>query len=179
MTEILRQKVCSKISKLLQKHKALTQEQADKLSTGIEVGIYNETIMMSNVKRVIKRWDNKYFRILYTRKALSIYSNLDKQSYIRNTKFLDRLLKKEFKAYEIAQLKPKQIFPESWKKIYDEKELRDKHLYEVNKSLATDIFTCFRCKKKECTYFQLQTRSADEQITTFVRCLNCKNRWKE
>ena len=30
----------------------------------------------------------------------------------------------------------------------------------------------------KCTYYQLQTRSADEPMTTFVTCINCGNRWK-
>lgn len=179
MADILRNKVTEKFKLLLLRDGRVQELKASKIAKGIEIGIFNETILQCNKKKVIKRWDNKYFRILYSRKALSIYSNLDSHSYIHNSTFLQRLQKKEFKPHELAQLEPKQIFPESWKKIYDEKEIRDKYLYEVNKSLATDIFTCFQCKKKECTYFQLQTRSADEQITTFVRCLNCKNRWKE
>ena len=75
-------------------------------------------------------------------------------------------------------MEPLQVFPENWKSIYDEKEKRDKVLYEVNKGLATDLFTCGRCKKNETTYYQLQTRSADEPMTTFVTCLNCGKRWK-
>ncbi|KAL2248987.1 transcription elongation factor TFIIS [Sesamum indicum] len=43
---------------------------------------------------------------------------------------------------------------------------------------STDQFTCGRCKKKETTYYQMQTRSADEPMTTFVTCVNCNNRWK-
>ncbi|KAL7068490.1 transcription factor S-II domain-containing protein [Cryptosporidium serpentis] len=39
-------------------------------------------------------------------------------------------------------------------------------------------FTCGKCKTNKTTYFQMQTRSADEPMTTFVRCLNCGNRWK-
>ncbi|XP_069477149.1 transcription elongation factor A protein 1 isoform X2 [Ambystoma mexicanum] len=42
----------------------------------------------------------------------------------------------------------------------------------------TDLFTCGKCKKKNCTYTQVQTRSADEPMTTFVFCNNCGNRWK-
>jgi transcription elongation factor S-II len=32
---------------------------------------------------------------------------------------------------------------------------------------ATDIFKCGRCKQRKCTYYQMQTRSADEPMTTF------------
>jgi transcription elongation factor S-II len=42
----------------------------------------------------------------------------------------------------------------------------------------TDQFKCGRCGKRRCKYFQLQTRSADEPMTTFVTCVNCGNRWK-
>ncbi|KAM4691494.1 transcription elongation factor A protein 2 isoform 2-T2 [Rhinophrynus dorsalis] len=42
----------------------------------------------------------------------------------------------------------------------------------------TDLFTCSKCKKKNCTYTQVQTRSADEPMTTFVVCNECGNRWK-
>ena len=43
---------------------------------------------------------------------------------------------------------------------------------------ATDIFKCGKCKQRKTTYYQMQTRSADEPMTTFVTCLNCDNRWK-
>ncbi|RKP06256.1 transcription elongation factor S-II [Thamnocephalis sphaerospora] len=43
---------------------------------------------------------------------------------------------------------------------------------------ATDAFKCPKCKQRKCTYFQMQTRSADEPMTTFVTCVVCNNRWK-
>jgi transcription elongation factor S-II len=36
---------------------------------------------------------------------------------------------------------------------------------------------CGKCGKKNCTYNQLQTRSADEPMTTFVMCNECGNRY--
>lgn len=42
----------------------------------------------------------------------------------------------------------------------------------------TDMFQCGRCKQKKCTYSQLQTRSCDEPMTTFVTCTVCGHRWK-
>ncbi|XP_034554633.1 transcription elongation factor A protein 3 isoform X2 [Notolabrus celidotus] len=43
---------------------------------------------------------------------------------------------------------------------------------------STDLLQCDKCKKKNCTYNQVQTRSADEPMTTFVLCNECGNRWK-
>eukprot|EP00457_Paulinella_chromatophora_P010015 gb/GEZN01010099.1/.p1 GENE.gb/GEZN01010099.1/~~gb/GEZN01010099.1/.p1 ORF type:complete len:362 (-),score=75.41 gb/GEZN01010099.1/:146-1231(-) len=45
---------------------------------------------------------------------------------------------------------------------------------------ATDLFECGKCKQTKTTYHQLQTRSADEPMTTFVTCLNqaCGHRWR-
>jgi transcription elongation factor S-II len=34
----------------------------------------------------------------------------------------------------------------------------------------TDAFECGRCKQRKCRYYQKQTRSADEPMTTFVTC---------
>ncbi|KAJ8441708.1 LOW QUALITY PROTEIN: hypothetical protein Cgig2_019095 [Carnegiea gigantea] len=43
---------------------------------------------------------------------------------------------------------------------------------------TTEQFKCGRCGQRKCTYYQLQTRSADEPMTTLVRCVVCYNRWK-
>lgn len=42
----------------------------------------------------------------------------------------------------------------------------------------TDMFKCGKCGKRKCKYFQMQTRSADEPMTTFVTCVHCGNKWK-
>lgn len=39
-------------------------------------------------------------------------------------------------------------------------------------------FQCSKCKSHDTSYVQMQTRSADEPMTTFVHCQNCGNRWK-
>lgn len=48
----------------------------------------------------------------------------------------------------------------------------------ANTAAETDMFKCSRCKQKKCTYSQLQTRSCDEPMTTFVSCTVCGHRWK-
>uniref|UniRef100_A0A0R3S4P3 Transcription elongation factor n=1 Tax=Elaeophora elaphi TaxID=1147741 RepID=A0A0R3S4P3_9BILA len=48
----------------------------------------------------------------------------------------------------------------------------------VQEGTPSDMFKCGKCGKKNCTYTQVQTRSADEPMTTFVFCRECGNRWK-
>ncbi|XP_034410312.1 transcription elongation factor A protein 3 isoform X5 [Cyclopterus lumpus] len=43
---------------------------------------------------------------------------------------------------------------------------------------STDLLQCEKCRKRNCTYNQVQTRSADEPMTTFVLCNECGYRWK-
>ena len=52
------------------------------------------------------------------------------------------------------------------------------HAVRFLEQATTDEYQCGRCRARECTYFELQTRSADEPMTTYVTCLNCGNRWK-
>ena len=68
--------------------------------------------------------------------------------------------------------------PDKWNALIQEKKIRDENKYEAKIEASTDDFTCWKCKSKKCTYYQLQTRSADEPMTTFVSCLDCGNRWK-
>lgn len=172
--DTIRQNIIEKFEQLLD-----GEENGKIYSKGIEKGIYNSSLAFADKKGIIKRWDNKIFKKIYLAKTRSVYSNLDKTSYINNNRLISRLKSGEFKPYQLADMEPIRLFPENWKKLLDEKNKRDKLLYETRKEMATDIFKCGRCKKNECTYYQLQTRSADEPMTTFITCLNCGKRWKQ
>ncbi|XP_041758172.1 transcription elongation factor A protein 3 isoform X3 [Coregonus clupeaformis] len=58
------------------------------------------------------------------------------------------------------------------------KEAIREHQLSKTSGTISDLFQCGKCGKKNCTYNQMQTRSADEPMTTFVLCNECGNRWK-
>jgi len=84
----------------------------------------------------------------------------------------------EIKPHQIAFMTHQELDPEKWDKLIQLKMKRDKYKYETNLEAATDTFKCRKCYSNKCTYYQMQTRSADEPMTTFVTCINCGNRWK-
>ena len=71
-----------------------------------------------------------------------------------------------------------EMLPDKWEPLIQKKIIRDKTKYDTQIEAATDTFTCRKCKSNKCTYYQMQTRSADEPMTTFVSCIECGNRWK-
>ncbi|XP_033825576.1 transcription elongation factor A protein 2 [Periophthalmus magnuspinnatus] len=75
-------------------------------------------------------------------------------------------------AEEMASAELKQM-----RETLTKESIREHQLSRVG-GTETDMFVCSKCKGKNCTYNQVQTRSADEPMTTFVVCNNCGNRWK-
>ena len=57
------------------------------------------------------------------------------------------------------------------------KEGMDAAQLAIKEGTKTDLLKCGKCKKNNCTYHQMQTRSADEPMTTFVLCNECGNRY--
>ena len=143
-----------------------------KISKNIERGIYNYAVCQAKSKNIVRKWENKYFLQLYKNRLRSIYLNM------KNTEFLDKIKTKQITTTQLCKMTHQEMRPEKWKKLIDAKIKRDKNMTSVNMSAATDEFKCYKCKKNKCTYYQLQTRSADEPITTFITCLVCGNRWK-
>ncbi|CAF1535378.1 unnamed protein product, partial [Didymodactylos carnosus] len=58
------------------------------------------------------------------------------------------------------------------------KDAINEHQLAVATGIGTDLIQCGRCKQKNCTYTEAQTRSADEPMTLFVLCNHCGKRWK-
>lgn len=148
------------------------------ISTNLEKGVYNYCILESNKRRIIKRWDNKYFVQLYSDKLRSIYNNIHPDYNSENKKLLNKIKKKKIKPQDLVFMSHQELNPKIWHSLVQAKIKRDKNVVSTDMSAATDEFTCFKCKASKCTYYQLQTRSADEPMTTFVTCINCGNRWK-
>jgi len=143
----------------------------EKNSLNLEKGIFNYTLKEADRHKIVKKWDNKYFVQIYLDHLRSILFNLKPEIKMQID---DGLIKPHIVAFMTHQ----ELSPEKWKQLIETKSKRDKNKFETNIAAATDVFTCRKCKGNQCTYYQMQTRSADEPMTTFVTCLLCSSRWK-
>jgi transcription elongation factor S-II len=163
--KVFREKVSNKLSSIYL-NDDLNQ------AVNLEKGIYNYCIKEADSKNIVKKWDNVYFTQLYIDRLRTIYLNL------KNKDLITRILNKEIKPHEIAFMSHQEMEPIKWTKLIEDKKIKDENRYAPKLEASTDNFTCRKCKSKECSYYQLQTRSADEPMTTFVTCIPCGSRWK-
>ena len=145
----------------------------EKITCNLEKGILNYSITVAKEKNIVRKWDNNYFVVLYIERLRTIMHNLK-----HNTELMNILMNNEIKSHKIAFMTHQEMNPTRWERLINDKKIRDKNMYNPQLDANTDNFTCRRCKSKRCSYYQLQTRSADEPMTTFVTCIDCGNRWK-
>jgi transcription elongation factor S-II len=144
----------------------------------LEIGIFNSTIDYANYNKIPVTWQSELFQDAYLAKARSIYANISKGSYVKNERLYGRLKDNEFVPHQIAYMTFDNMYPDVWRTIIDDELLRNKAAYEVSKVAMTDQVKCGKCKKNKVSYYEMQTRSADEPCTIFWSCILCGHRWK-
>ena len=143
----------------------------EKNSSNLEKGIFNYSLKEAEQKKVLKKWDNIRFINIYLDHLRSVYLNINKNT-------IELINLGSINAHSLAFMTHQEMCPDKWNKLIEAKIKRDKNKFETNVEAATDTFTCRKCKSNKCTYYQMQTRSADEPMTTFVTCIDCGARWK-
>ena len=145
----------------------------------LEMAVYNSCIQNAGKHHVICDWSYPLFHKFYQQKMRHICANLLPSCYVQNTNLLARYKQKEFTFEDLMTWNETEIFPERNKELAEKQFQREQRLLEGNKANATDQFYCGRCHKRQCTYYELQTRSADEPMTIFIQCVNCGKRWTQ
>jgi hypothetical protein len=160
-------------------HNVLKEHCDDDDILDLERGIYNATLDDAKKHMVPLTWDHDTFKWMYSAVAKRTLTNFHPDSYIGNKSLIERWKEGEFTLETLGRWTPYELNPANWKDLKDQQFRRDKRILEGNLAMATDRFRCSQCKKKMCSYYELQTRSADEPMTIFISCLNCGKHWKQ
>jgi len=139
-------------------------------ATNLEIGIYNYAIQEAIRKKIVRTWDNKHFQRLYIDRLKTIYFNLTPE-------IIASFHLEELKPQDFAFMTHQEMQPSRWKELIEQKQKRENSKTMV-RQCATNLFVCKKCSSKNCTYYELQIRSADEPATVFVTCLDCGKHWR-
>ncbi|KAJ3064324.1 RNA polymerase II elongation factor [Rhizoclosmatium hyalinum] len=147
----------------------------------LSIGIQNadQKLLLWKARQIEEAMFKEYngFSEKYKSQFRTLLSNLKN---VDNLKLRTEILGGDIAAKSVATFTSQDLMSESAKFAAKKAEAEFNHWASTAKSTeaVTDEFKCGKCGQRKCTYYQKQTRSADEPMTTFVTCQNCGNKWK-
>ena len=183
-----------------------------------ERSVYNWAVQQTREMQDEPSWENRLFRWRYKQKTYGLIRELERGPVVTTDirvvgdhvtlglnitpQLVKRIQRKEIDSKNLARYSADVLWPEG-PYANSAFRLRRKDLeMEAAKAKEEDysgLFKCGKCKGVKTTYYQMQTRSADEPMvsslllffmfialrtnapalqTTFVTCMSCNNRWK-
>ena len=116
----------------------------------------------------------------YLNRVLEIIHNLKDE---KNEEFRENIINGKIKPEELCTMnsvdmlsknKQKEIEKEKEKKVDEVRtDWQEKH-----GQVTEGVYKCRVCGGRKTIQHEQQTRSADEPMTLFITCLNCKNTWR-
>ena len=167
----IREKVISNFSELF---------GSTEMATDFELFMLQALVERAKKDGIDVDWANRTFWNMYRSRSISLYENiLGQDSYVKNDQnLLEKIKSGELGLKQVAEMTSMDMCPSRWKEAIEKIIEQETKLYSSQQN-ASIVMWCSSCKKKtKCDYYQLQTRSADEPMTTFVTCLECDRRWK-
>lgn len=153
--------------------KFMKLEITDAIILNMEKGIFNNTIEYCKNNNLSLKWSNSEFIKNYSKNARRVLANIN---YTTNAPVLREKIKDGIiQPYKLAKMTKEEMNPEIWE-ILKTKTLNQAIFKEEQHE--DGMFKCNRCKSMKTVYYQMQTRSADEPMTTYVTCTECNLKWK-
>ena len=162
-----------------------------------EISILNWSVKRARANSQEAAWDNPAFRTIYRQKVHALSAELKRAPIVETRLEVDgdrvrvklgvvpqlacRLRRKELDVKQLANYPPEVLWLDGpyARAIY--KHTAKEMAIEKAKAREDDyegMFKCRKCGSKKTQYYQMQTRSADEPMTTYVTCTSCGLKWK-
>lgn len=139
------------------------------LAARFERAAYNFSMRQSKFKNLPCSWESAVFLNDYQSKVVFVLRNHEAAAREVRDNGAD--------PDAVVRMRHAELAPERWEEL---KRLRDakNELYGIKPKANTHSFKCKKCHNNECSYYEMQTRSADEPSTSFIMCLTCGNQWR-
>jgi DNA-directed RNA polymerase subunit M/transcription elongation factor TFIIS len=152
--------------------KELKYDAKHALICDLERSCYNAAI--DKTQDLIKSWTNSIFENLYHHICFNVISNLDPDSDVNSRYLGDSILNDKILPHLVGKLSSRELCPEKYIE-YDENINKRSNSASIVKT--TELYTCHKCKRKQCTLENVINRSIDEGTSLVVHCMFCGNSW--
>jgi DNA-directed RNA polymerase subunit M/transcription elongation factor TFIIS len=146
------------------------------LCVNLEKSTHNWAVRKSETLFDAAAIDNPRHMNRYKHKFLEMQKNLKHSPTLKQ-----RILSGQLKTSKVFDLPLESLWPGGPYALAKEQGIKRAMAKDYNLANEKDykgLFKCNKCKGYKTTYYELQTRSADEPMTVFVTCHVCKLTWK-
>ena len=146
------------------------------LCVNLEKSTHNWAVKKTESLHDVPASDNVRHMQRYKHKFLEIQKSLKHSPTLKN-----RIVTGQLKTNKALELPPESLWPGGPYAKTKERGIKRDMAKDYNVAHDKDykgIFKCEKCREYKTTYYQMQTRSADEPMTVFVTCHVCKLTWK-
>lgn len=146
------------------------------LSINLERSTHNWAVKKSMTVMDVPASDNHRHMARYKHKFLELQKCLTQSPTLK-----ERILSGNLKTASVPDMTPDQLWPGGPYALAKERGIKRDMAKDYNLANEKDykgLFRCNRCRGYKTTYYELQTRSADEPMTVFVTCHVCRITWK-
>jgi DNA-directed RNA polymerase subunit M/transcription elongation factor TFIIS len=138
----------------------------------IEHGVFKKTVRMMHAEGGDPSWSSASFVSAYTSCFKHIIVNLKQQP-----EYLKKVETHAWDPDQLAFLTLEEANPARWAALTEAARAKEKQLYDQETSYGVERY-CKMCKQmRKCKFWQMQTRSADEPMTSFYKCKTCMSEW--
>ena len=106
------------IKELLRKN--LDNTKSTSIIDNLEKAIKNRSIEIADNEKLIKRFDNPIFVVIYKNILRTILYNLKNNSDLKN-----KILNKDIKAHKLAYMTHQEMQPKRWEQLIADKKIKD------------------------------------------------------
>jgi DNA-directed RNA polymerase subunit M/transcription elongation factor TFIIS len=116
---------------------------------------------------------DKYLDIKFNLEhSTKLVKKLIEETELENNNLSESINKYKF-TQSLPSLSPHELDDKLWKQHIEKRKLNE----ETRQMMATVAIFCHKCRETKCRSYQLQTKSIDEPMTTFVACMVCGHNW--
>jgi len=148
------------------------------ISRLLERAVWNHAVNFCKKNDKTLAWDNASFRNAYTQKILGVrYVARERPDVLDKYMSLDPTLK------TFVNANPWELWPERWETAFEDAARKALRFADADSEVDPDkmqdgLLQC-KCGSRKTSYYEKQTRSADEPMTVFAKCHTCNKRWKQ
>ena len=116
----------------------------------------------------------------YVNRVLEIIHNIKDK---KNAEFRENIINGVIKPEDLCTMNAIDMLSKKRQKEIEEEKIKQvdevrADWQEKHGQVTEGVYKCRVCGGKKTIQHEQQTRSADEPMTLFITCLNCKNTWK-